>query len=157
MDDSAVHNPSADSHSNYEHSGFGLTIGSDLYFILDPHARAAQLAATAGLSQIVVQGTFAASNSTAFAGSFTFSNSTYDSSIDTSSAPGDVCFRDPSWPWYLQPFPLWSLALLVPAFSTFSSAANGQPFRSKQLPVMVAISCASFAGKHQSFKSSRLK
>lgn len=125
--------------------GFGLTIGSDLYLLLDSNARDAQIAATEGMNQVVINGRFAASNDssiTNFAGSFTFTNGT-----SLSSQPNiiDGCYRDPNWPWYLQPFPIWSLAILVPAFSVFSSASNGQPFRSKQLPVMTVISCASFA------------
>lgn len=99
------------------------------------------------MANIVVHGSFAADNATdrpAFAGSFTFSNST--SGLDMNPNEGEICYRDPSWPWYLQPFPFWSMFIIVPAFSIFSSAANGQPFRSKQLPVMVLISCAAFAG-----------
>ncbi|KAG8893840.1 hypothetical protein FRB99_001675 [Tulasnella sp. 403] len=124
--------------------GFGLTIGSDIYFLIDPRARAAQIAATAALEQVVIHGNFAAHNGTgtSFAGTFSFSNSTLPvPTPDTTSG----CYRDPGWPWYLQPFPIWSLFILVPAYSAFSSAANGQPFRSKQMPVMVAISCCSFA------------
>jgi hypothetical protein len=55
------------------------------------------------------------------------------------------CYRPPSFPWYLQPFPFWTEFLIVPIFSILSSLANLQPFRSRQLPVMVAISCASYA------------
>ncbi|KAG8890577.1 hypothetical protein FRB98_007131 [Tulasnella sp. 332] len=126
--------------------GFGLTIGSDLYFIIDPAARAAQAAAAASVAKVTVTGSFVADNTTStavFAGSFVFSNNT--AQIEAAEPSGGSCFRDPSWPWYLQPFPVWTLAILVPAFSIFSSAGNGQPFRSKQLPVMVIISCASFA------------
>ncbi|KAG8952585.1 hypothetical protein FRC00_006667 [Tulasnella sp. 408] len=101
--------------------------------------------ASEGMNQVVINGRFAASNDSAirnFAGSFTFTNGT-----SLSSPPNtiDGCYRDPNWPWYLQPFPIWSLVILVPAFSIFSSASNGQPLRSRQLPVMTVISCASFA------------
>ncbi|KIO30219.1 hypothetical protein M407DRAFT_225028 [Tulasnella calospora MUT 4182] len=125
--------------------GFGLTIGSDLYLLLDSNARNAQVMASEDMNQVVINGRFAASNDsviTNFAGSFTFTNGT-----SLSSPPNtiDGCYRDPNWPWYLQPFPIWSLAILVPAFSICSSASNGQPFRSRQLPVMTLISCASFA------------
>lgn len=134
--------------------GFGLTIGSDLYLLLDSRARDAQAAGIAGLNNVIINGQFRASNASAiqnFAGTFTFSNSTAPL-----TAPDEIvgCHRDPNWPWYLQPFPLWSLFILVPAFSIFSSAANGQPFRSKQLPVMVLISCAAFTGMAQSTPSS---
>jgi uncharacterized protein Usg len=55
------------------------------------------------------------------------------------------CYRLPDHPWYLQPFPWWSQFIIVPIFSVLSSLANLQPWRSRQLPVMVMISCASYA------------
>ena len=55
------------------------------------------------------------------------------------------CFRDPSWPWWRQPVPWWTLFFLVPMYSTCSSLCNLQSYRSWQLPVMVVFSCASFA------------
>lgn len=55
------------------------------------------------------------------------------------------CYRPAHFPWYLQPFPLWTSFIIVPLFSLISSLANLQPMRSKQLPVMIVISCASYA------------
>jgi len=55
------------------------------------------------------------------------------------------CYRNPSWPWYRQPFPWWTLLFLVPIYSTCSSLSNLQSWRSIQLPIMVAFSCASYA------------
>jgi uncharacterized membrane protein YjjB (DUF3815 family) len=55
------------------------------------------------------------------------------------------CYRPKIFPWYLQPFPAWTEFIIVPVFSILSSLANLQPFRSKQLPIMVVISCASYA------------
>jgi uncharacterized membrane protein YjjB (DUF3815 family) len=55
------------------------------------------------------------------------------------------CYRPKNFDWYLQPFPAWTAFIIVPVFSLLSSLANLQPFRSKQLPVMVGISCASYA------------
>lgn len=125
--------------------GFGLTIGSDLYFIIDPRARRLRREQTTNFeSTMVLHGTFTSDNSTSlpsFEGAFTFSNGTRDADANTVLG----CFRDPSWPWYKQDFPVWSLFILVPTFSLFSSSWNLQPFRSKQLPVMVIISCAAFA------------
>ncbi|KIM46053.1 hypothetical protein M413DRAFT_425953 [Hebeloma cylindrosporum] len=57
----------------------------------------------------------------------------------------DGCYRPAHFPWYLQPFPAWTAFIIVPLFSTLSSLANLQPFKSKQLPVMVIISCCSYA------------
>ncbi|EDR12485.1 uncharacterized protein LACBIDRAFT_145192, partial [Laccaria bicolor S238N-H82] len=59
--------------------------------------------------------------------------------------PQTRCYRPNSFPLYLQPFPTWTAAIIVPLFSTLSSLANLQPLRSKQLPVMVIISCFSYA------------
>ncbi|KAG8834067.1 hypothetical protein FRC17_009630 [Serendipita sp. 399] len=126
--------------------GFGLTIGSDLYYILDPRAKRERLhEAMRATPTTTLHGRFISENSTAFPsfeGSFTFANSTerYDSGGSTVQ-----CFRDPAWPWYQQDFPFWTLFLLVPAFSLFSSSWNLQPLKSKQLPVMIIISCAAYA------------
>lgn len=55
------------------------------------------------------------------------------------------CYRDPTWPWYRQPLPLWTAILLVPLYSTCSSIQNLQAIRSFQLLIMVAFSCAAYA------------
>ncbi|KZW03811.1 DUF1212-domain-containing protein [Exidia glandulosa HHB12029] len=55
------------------------------------------------------------------------------------------CYRNPDWPWYLQEFPWWTLFILVPVFSFISSLSSMQPLKRKDLPIMVVISCASFA------------
>ncbi|EIW82315.1 DUF1212-domain-containing protein [Coniophora puteana RWD-64-598 SS2] len=57
----------------------------------------------------------------------------------------DGCFRQGDWPWYLRPFPSWTEYIIVPIFSILSSLANLQPAKSKELVVMVVISCASYA------------
>jgi uncharacterized membrane protein YjjB (DUF3815 family) len=125
--------------------GFGLTIGSDLYYIMDPGARRDRIAESRqNATTVYLHGTFLADNSTTipgFNGTFTFSNDT--TKVDADYEVG--CARDPSWPWYQQNFPIWSLFILVPAFSLFSSSWNLQPLKSKQLPAMVIISCAAFA------------
>ncbi|KAG8760274.1 hypothetical protein FRC14_003572 [Serendipita sp. 396] len=125
--------------------GFGLTIGSDLYYIVDPRAKRERLQeAIRAATTTSVSGRFISDNSTLFSsfeGSFTFSNKT--EMFEMNSQAG--CFRNPAWPWYQQDFPYWTLFLLVPAFSLFSSSWNLQPLKSKQLPVMVIISCAAFA------------
>lgn len=54
------------------------------------------------------------------------------------------CFRDPSWPWYRQPLPFWTVFFLVPIYSTCSSLSNLQIW-DFQLIVMVAFSCCSYA------------
>ncbi|GAB1523621.1 pheromone-regulated protein prm10 [Rhizoctonia solani] len=127
--------------------GFSLTIGSDLYFLVDKSARHRREEATAIMaSQVTIHGQFKSDNMTVFPfnGTFIFKNITAD--IPSSShyqAKG--CYRDPNWPWYLHEFPAWTLFILVPLFSLFGSFASMQPLRSMQLPVMVFISCAAFA------------
>lgn len=133
--------------------GFGLQIGSDLYLLFDPTARhhLTTLAADISTSATIV-GTFAADNSTSgnsslssglgpVYGTFTFTNNTNVMQNDII----DGCYRPKHFGWYLQPFPFWTQFLIVPLFSILSSLANLQPWRSRQLPVMVVISCASYA------------
>ncbi|KEP55710.1 putative pheromone-regulated membrane protein [Rhizoctonia solani 123E] len=127
--------------------GFSLTIGSDLYFVVDSSARNRRETATAILaSQTIIHGQFRSDDMTVFPfnGTFIFKNATSD--LPSSSfyqAKG--CYRDANWPWYLQDFPDWTLFFLVPLFSLFGSFASMQPLKSTQLPVMVFISCAAFA------------
>lgn len=78
---------------------------------------------------------------TPFSGAFSFSNTT---GVDLPDI-AEGCFRNPDWPWYLQELPWWTLFILVPVFSFMSSLGNMQPFKTKDLPVMVIISCASYA------------
>ncbi|KAG6830839.1 hypothetical protein H0H92_014491 [Tricholoma furcatifolium] len=127
--------------------GFGLQIGSDFYLLLDRQTRrkldelAANLATT-----VVLTGTWKADNGTLNnsipeVGTWTFEHALPAESLNIV----DGCYRPQSFPWYLQPFPSWTTYVIVPVFSTLSSLANLQPFKSKQLPVMVVISCASYA------------
>lgn len=127
--------------------GFSLTIGSDLYFLVDPGARRRREEATQLLaSQTVIHGQFKSDNLTIFPfnGTFIFKNSTADAP-STSHYQAKGCYRDLNWPWYLHSFPEWTLFFLVPLFSLFGSFASLQPLRSTQLPVMVFISSAAFA------------
>ncbi|KAF8138451.1 DUF1212-domain-containing protein [Boletus edulis] len=126
--------------------GFGLQIGSDLYLLFDPTARHHLATLAAKLSTtITLIGTFAPDNSTDGTppanGTFTFTNSTNIYMADIV----DGCYRPPSFSWFIQPFPWWTQFMIVPIFSVLSSLANLQPWKSKELPVMVIISCASYA------------
>ncbi|KAG9088411.1 hypothetical protein FS749_002181 [Ceratobasidium sp. UAMH 11750] len=127
--------------------GFSLTIGSDLYFLVDVGARHRREQATQALdSQTIIHGTFKSDNTSIFPfnGTFVFKNVTTNlPSNSYYQAKG--CYRDNSWPWYLRTLPEWTLFFLVPLFSLFGSFASMQPLRSVQLPVMVFISCAAFA------------
>ncbi|TFK55913.1 DUF1212-domain-containing protein [Heliocybe sulcata] len=127
--------------------GFGLQIGSDFYLLLDPGARhSLQYLAANMTSTISLVGNFTADNGISYSGlplsgTFTFSNST--APITRNIVEG--CYRPPSAPWYLQPFPWWTQFIIVPLFSVVSSLSNLQPFWSHELIVMTIISCASYA------------
>ncbi|KAH9947233.1 DUF1212-domain-containing protein [Amylocystis lapponica] len=131
--------------------GFGLQIGSDFYLLFDQGARH-ELAALAArmTSTVSIAGVFVSDNGTLsnnlntgnpLSGTFTFTNST--PIIREHIIEG--CYRPPSFPWYLQPFPWWTQFIIVPLFSIFSSLANLQPFWTWELIVMVVISCISYA------------
>lgn len=119
-----------------------MTIGSDFYLLIDSGARRErEMAALTVETLIELHGIFKPDNNTTpFAGTFSFSNQT---SVSANIVEG--CYREPAWPWYLQEFPWWTLFILVPTFSFVSSLGNMQPLKTKELPVMVLISCASFA------------
>ncbi|KIL68095.1 hypothetical protein M378DRAFT_185147 [Amanita muscaria Koide BX008] len=129
--------------------GFGLQIGSDFYLLLDPqYRRQLQNSASRLSSTVSMVGTWIADNATGTGhgvvpatGTWTFAHSAPASVQDIYEG----CYRPKRFPWYLQPFPLWTTFVIVPLFSLLSSLANLQPFWSKQLPVMVVISCCSYA------------
>jgi len=127
--------------------GFGLQIGSDFFLLMDPSTRHKLDALAANLTTTVaLTGSWVADNNTAngtipVVGTWQFTYAVPPDALDIVNG----CYRPTSGPWYLQPFPIWTSVIIVPIFSTLSSLANLQPFRSKQLPVMVIISCCSYA------------
>ena len=126
--------------------GFGLQIGSDLFLLFDPTARHHLATLAAKLSTTVTLiGTFASDNSTdstsPAVGTFSFTNATNNYMADIV----DGCYRPSSFGWFIQPFPWWTQFIIVPIFSVLSSLANLQPWKTKELLVMVVISCASYA------------
>ncbi|ORY21980.1 hypothetical protein BCR39DRAFT_552470 [Naematelia encephala] len=139
--------------------GFGITIGSDLFYVVDPKARhASQASALAAQHSISLSGLFVPSDligssiasinaSTTFVpfnGTFTFSNATRDAVTSSLEQGSIICPRPPDWPWWRQGMPAIYLLLLVPTFSILLSLWNMQPLRSRELPVMVLISCIGF-------------
>ncbi|KAE9408275.1 DUF1212-domain-containing protein [Gymnopus androsaceus JB14] len=125
--------------------GFGLTIGSDFYLVVDRRARKSYYSSNVPSNLTYTHGRFVLAN-----GSSPF--------IPIQGVLGQAnalnyeqqhlvkgCFRDSSWHWMKQPFPWWTLLFLVPLYSTLSSLGNLQRFRSVQLPVMVLFSCCSYA------------
>ena len=55
------------------------------------------------------------------------------------------CFRNPHWPWPLNPLPWYTLFFLLPILNLVLSMKRNQPIKSLQMPVMILISCASYA------------
>jgi len=127
--------------------GFGLQIGNDFYLLFDPTARRRLDELAASLSStVLLSGTWLSDNGTdgsgiPLNGTWTFAHSVSPQDEDIING----CYRPKRFPWYLQPFPIWTAVIIVPLFSTLSSLGNLQPLRSKQLPVMVVISCCSYA------------
>ncbi|KAF7292347.1 ThrE domain-containing protein [Mycena chlorophos] len=128
--------------------GFGLQIGSDFYLLLDRSARRALLELSTTMNTVsTLSGTWTADNYTVDqnvtlpgTGTWTFVQVIPAHTMDIVEG----CYRPQTFPWYLQPFPTWTSFIIVPLFSLLSSLANLQPWRSKQLPVMVVISCCSY-------------
>ncbi|KAI0068289.1 DUF1212-domain-containing protein [Artomyces pyxidatus] len=121
--------------------GFGLTIGSDFYLVVNRKAHRA-LELINNPTPDWMHGTFTSLNGThhaTFSGSFGFVNTT--NSLHMMKG----CYRDPAFPWYRQPFPYWTLGFLVPIYSLCSSLANLQTWRSSRLPIMVLFSCCSYS------------
>jgi len=129
--------------------GFGLTIGSDFAYIVFPTLRHIQATATHNLAHVVqLHGSFTADNSTlpmsSFTGSFSFVNASHMAGRGNPDSLLEGCHRNTNSLFFLQPFPTWTLFLLVPLYSLISSLWNLQPLKSRQLPVMVFISCARY-------------
>ncbi|KAJ7068409.1 DUF1212-domain-containing protein [Mycena amicta] len=128
--------------------GFGLQIGSDFYLLLDRTARQRLYDLSTTLNAVsTLSGTWSADNysqdqnvTLPETGTWTFVQVIPPHMMDIVGG----CYRPKSFPWYLQPFPTWCSFIIVPLFSLLSSLANLQPWRSKQLPVMVVISCCSY-------------
>ncbi|KAI7947135.1 hypothetical protein MJO29_011662 [Puccinia striiformis f. sp. tritici] len=124
--------------------GFGISIGSDFYYLLDPKARhITQMHSPAPV--YTLSGSFVGMNGTipGMNGMFTFSNATGTSPTGEGELhQGRIqCYREPSWEWWRQPASPWWSILLVPMFSFFLSLWNLQPIWTKQMPVMVIIAC----------------
>lgn len=123
--------------------GFSITLGSDLYYLIDSGARSRRFQATQYLADaMILVGDFSLDNTTTTWG-FHFSNVTAPPSTRLYSVNG--CYRSPDWPWYLQSPPPWTLLFLVPLYAVFSAFAAFQPLKSRELPVMVLVSCCSYA------------
>ncbi|PPQ67095.1 hypothetical protein CVT25_005696 [Psilocybe cyanescens] len=146
--------------------GFGLTIGSDFYLVIDRHARREYYRSTIPDNLIYSHGLFIALNGSnshvstrGVLGLGIATGNTPDHTIKGMTKSGETpkrfpvikimliagCIRIPSWPFWRQPLPWWTLFFLVPIYSTCSSLSNLQYWRSLQLPLMVLFSCCAYA------------
>ncbi|KAF9229105.1 DUF1212-domain-containing protein [Gyrodon lividus] len=121
--------------------GFGLTIGSDIYLVINPYARRVLEKAEAP-SYRMFHGSFRAENGSLPLGEAVFGFAKAASLDKNYLLRG--CHRDPFWPWWRQPVPWWSSFFLVPIYSICSSLANLQKLWSWQLVVMVVFACLAF-------------
>jgi uncharacterized membrane protein YjjB (DUF3815 family) len=128
---------------------FCLTFGSDLFVIVrDVITKGKHPESLAGSMTIVGSFNFSSTNITGsgigdiWNGTLTFVNSTNNAAVG--------CTRDPSWGWYTHPFPVWSKAILVPAYSFFVSLHHQQNIRSRQFVAMIIISVAAYTANYLS-------
>ncbi|KIY45785.1 DUF1212-domain-containing protein, partial [Fistulina hepatica ATCC 64428] len=124
--------------------GFGLTLGSDLYLVIDRRAHD-QYYLGRNSQRNYIHGTFTMMNGSVPFVPITGTIATgSDADYQMAHMVKGCCFREPDWPWWKQPLPWWTAFFLVPLYSTCSSLSNLQSIRSIQLPVMVIFSCCSY-------------
>ncbi|EIN14060.1 DUF1212-domain-containing protein [Punctularia strigosozonata HHB-11173 SS5] len=141
--------------------GFSLNAGSEIYFSAWPKARTQLEAAAVALttkdsfygSATLLNGTielepfdatFTVAD-TASASRFIVQGSSHALFSSDIDRQGAGCFRDPHWPWWRQLLPWWTMLFLVPVYATLSCMSNLQSWRSKQFPVMICFSIATYA------------
>lgn len=138
--------------------GFGLTIGSDIYLVINAHAR--HVFEDGGLAKLTqYHGQFTATNGSlpnlSIGATFGIASASELQNVVkgkpicllylTHAYAPSGCYREPEWPWWRQPLPWWTMFFLVPLYTTCSSLSNLQSFRSRHLPVMVLFACCSYA------------
>ncbi|KAF8078786.1 hypothetical protein FPV67DRAFT_1689948 [Lyophyllum atratum] len=130
--------------------GFGLTIGSDFYLVVDRRARRAYYRGNTPQDFTYTHGHFTMVNGTspliAISGVLAQGNSSELLHIVKGFLISPkVVIAIQSWPWYKQPLPWWTMFFLVPIYSTCSSLSNLQAWNQWQLLVMVTFSCCAYA------------
>ncbi|EKM84209.1 hypothetical protein AGABI1DRAFT_124531 [Agaricus bisporus var. burnettii JB137-S8] len=127
--------------------GFGLTIGSDFYLVLDRRARSNYYHDGLQSNLTYTHGQFVFSNATSLKMVSGVIGTAINPSNSTTMAVKVIkgCLRDDSWSWWRQPLPWYAVFVLVPLYSVCSSLSNLQDWRSFQLLVMVVFSCAAYA------------
>ena len=125
--------------------GFGIAIGSDLYFVLDPAARQSMYVPISQAETVAGSFTFTNESIPVWNGTFSFSNSSAESAGSSLKLGNINCEREPGDPWWKAGITVWMNFLWVPAFSFLLCMHNMQPWKSKELPVMIIIACIGFA------------
>ncbi|KAJ7293412.1 hypothetical protein C8J57DRAFT_1043297 [Mycena rebaudengoi] len=128
--------------------GFGLTIGSDFYLVVDRRARRNYYTGPTTTPTRYAHGTFLLSNGsnpfTPIIGVLGLGGTSYETEHIHKG-----CYRDPHWSWVRQPLPWWTMLFLVPVYCTCSSLANLQSIRTwtgrRQMTIMVGFACCSYA------------
>ncbi|KJA25855.1 hypothetical protein HYPSUDRAFT_134069 [Hypholoma sublateritium FD-334 SS-4] len=126
--------------------GFGLTIGSDFYLVIDKRARQIYYRSSIPDNLSYTHGRFVMLNGSdplvPISGVIGLGR-LVGSAGDADTIKG--CVRSAHWPWWRQSLPWWTLFFLVPVYSICSSLSNLQYWRSLQLPIMVLFSCCAYA------------
>ena len=125
--------------------GFGIAIGSDLYFLLDPAARQSMYVPLTQATQI--SGSFTMTNETMpmWNGTFSFTNATSESQGNALKTGTINCEREIGDPWWKANISAWFNFLWVPAFSLLLCMHNLQHWKSREIIVMIIIACVGFA------------
>ncbi|KAF8336512.1 uncharacterized protein EI90DRAFT_183617 [Cantharellus anzutake] len=142
--------------------GYALDFGSEFYLLIDHNeGRLRDVAVQAAKVSNIVHGSFSQPHRQTSAvpwtsGRFTAEALSTPLTISQNHFLADTCYRSHTFPWYLQPFPWWTLFILVPLYSIATAFRNFQPLHStfkknKTLVVMIAISCMSYAANRASF------
>ena len=127
--------------------GFGLTLSSDVWLHFDKKGR--EYVSSLADQYEAFSGTFFSENMTTpdwlspanLTGVWSFKETSPDAAYYGFSG----CYRDPSWSWWLQPLPWYSLFAVLPALNLVLSMKRAQPLLTVQMPVMILISCTSTA------------
>ncbi|KAL5527994.1 hypothetical protein ACEPAG_6795 [Sanghuangporus baumii] len=127
--------------------GFGLTLGSDIWLHFDKSERA-RVSSLADRFE-TFNGTFDSTNTTTpswlsptnLTGIWSFQ----ETSVQETHEIHAGCYRNPSWGWWFQPLPWYSLFALLPVLNLVLSMKRAQPLWTVEMPVMILISCASTA------------